>query len=59
MELYIYSGEELIKVTHCKKIIDEIFTKDDEIEYEKISIMYNSPLFNYSNFELSHPTPLC
>jgi hypothetical protein len=37
-----------------RKTINEVFTKDDEIEYEKLSIMYNSPLFNYSNLKLSH-----
>ncbi len=37
-----------------RKPINEVFTKDDEIGYEKLSIMYNSPLFNDSNLKLSH-----
>lgn len=52
--IYIQIGEELIKVTHCKKKEDEIFIKGDEIEYEKLSIMYYGPLFNDSNLKLSH-----
>jgi hypothetical protein len=32
----------------------KVFTKDDEIKYENLLIMYNSLLFNDSNLKLSH-----